>query len=377
MINDIKKRYKFLSDKDSKLLYLLVKSGIKYDVVKNLRSKQINEYVKRHVNELKKINKDSLIDKEGLVCDIDVNTLFLLKKRKLTLRNIRKKLNEVNSLNVTYYPDSKPLVKKAKKRVFISSLVNLTIMIICALVLLTNSFNLFNWNKENNKIKKISAKVNKEVVVKEEKVNKEDLVIDDYFKYKDVSIMDVDFNKLLKENNDTKGWIKVNNTNINYPFVQASDNEYYLKHSFDKSANKKGWVFLDYRNDINNLGKNNILYAHGLVNNAMFGSMRSVLKKDWYTNKDNHVIKTSTIKGSQLWQVFSSYTIEPESYYIETEFSNDNEFLNFISEIKKRSIYNYNVDLSKDDKILTLSSCYDNKKRMVMHAKLILNTNKK
>ena len=377
MINDIKKRYKFLSDKDSKLLYLLVKSGIKYDVVKNLRSKQINEYVKRHVNELKKINKDSLIDKEGLVCDIDVNTLFLLKKRKLTLRNIRKKLNEVNSLNVTYYPDSKPLVKKAKKRVFISSLVNLTIMIICALVLLTNSFNLFNWNKENNKIKKISAKVNKEVVVKEEKVNKEDFVIDDYFKYKDVSIMDVDFNKLLKENNDTKGWIKVNNTNINYPFVQASDNEYYLKHSFDKSANKKGWVFLDYRNDINNLGKNNILYAHGLVNNAMFGSMRSILKKDWYTNKDNHVIKTSTIKGSQLWQVFSSYTIEPESYYIETEFSNDNEFLNFISEIKKRSIYNYNVDLSKDDKILTLSSCYDNKKRMVMHAKLILNTNKK
>jgi len=193
LINDIKKRYKFLSDKDSKLLYLLVKSGIKYDVVKNLRSKQINEYVKRHVNELKKINKDSLIDKEGLVCDIDVNTLFLLKKRKLTLRNIRKKLNEVNSLNVTYYPDSKPLVKKAKKRVFISSLVNLTIMIICALVLLTNSFNLFNWNKENNKIKKISAKVNKEVVVKEEKVNKEDFVIDDYFKYKDVSIMDVDF----------------------------------------------------------------------------------------------------------------------------------------------------------------------------------------
>ena len=377
MINDIKKRYKFLSDKDAKLLYLLVKSGIKYDVVKNLRSKQINEYVKRHVNELKKINKDSLIDKEGLVCDIDVNTLFLLKKRKLTLRNIRKKLNEVNSLNVTYYPDSKPLVKKTKKRVFISSLVNLTIMIICALVLLTNSFNLFNWNKENNKIKKISAKVNKEVVVKEEKVNKEDFVIDDYFKYKDVSIMDVDFNKLLKENNDTKGWIKVNNTNINYPFVQGSDNEYYLKHSFDKSANKKGWVFLDYRNDINNLGKNNILYAHGLVNNAMFGSMRSVLKKDWYTNKDNHVIKTSTIKGSQLWQVFSSYTIEPESYYIETEFSNDNEFLSFVKKKKKRSIYNYNVDLSKDDKILTLSSCYDNKKRMVMHAKLILNTNKK
>ena len=108
----------------------------------------------------------------------------------------------------------------------------------------------------------------------------------------------------------------------------------------------------------------------------MFGSMRNVVKKNWYTNKDNHIIKLSTPNSNQLWQVFSTYTIEPESYYIETDFSTDEEFINFANTLKDRSIYNYNVELNKNDKILTLSSCYDNTKRMVMHAKLIAITKK-
>ena len=376
MINEIKRKYSFLSDSDAKTLYLLVKSGIRYDTVKNLNAKQINEYVKRHVNELKKINKNSTFDKEGFVSDIDVNTLFLLKKKKITISKLQNKLSEIKNINIKYYPNSNIIINKAKKKVLLSSMANLCVMIISLVVLISNSFSLFNWNRENKEIKKISAQVVEEVEIKEEEVKKEDFVIDDYFKYKDVSMMDVNFNDLLKQNSDTKGWIKVNNTNINYPFVQASDNEYYLKHSFDKKANKKGWVFLDYRNDINNLGKNNILYAHGLVNNAMFGSMRNVVKKNWYTNKDNHIIKLSTPNSNQLWQVFSTYTIEPESYYIETDFSTDEEFINFANTLKDRSIYNYNVELNKNDKILTLSSCYDNTKRMVMHAKLIAITKK-
>ncbi|MBQ9013842.1 MAG: class B sortase [Bacilli bacterium] len=376
MINEIKRKYSFLSDSDAKTLYLLVKSGISYDTVKNLNAKQINEYVKRHVNELKKINKNSTFDKEGFVSDIDVNTLFLLKKKKITISKLQNKLSEIKNINIKYYPNSNIIINKAKKKVLLSSMANLCVMIISLVVLISNSFSLFNWDRENKEIKKISAQVVEEVEIKEEEVKKEDFVIDDYFKYKDVSMMNVNFNDLLKQNSDTKGWIKVNNTNINYPFVQASDNEYYLKHSFDKKANKKGWVFLDYRNDINNLGKNNILYAHGLVNNAMFGSMRNVVKKNWYTNKDNNIIKLSTPNSNQLWQVFSTYTIEPESYYIETDFSTDEEFINFANTLKDRSIYNYNVELNKNDKILTLSSCYDNTKRMVMHAKLIAITKK-
>ena len=72
-------------------------------------------------------------------------------------------------------------------------------------------------------------------------------------------IIDVDIEKLIEQNDDTVGWINVNNTNINYPFMQTNDNKYYLTHAFDKSWNDAGWLFLDYRNNINN---NKILNHH-------------------------------------------------------------------------------------------------------------------
>ena len=65
----------------------------------------------------------------------------------------------------------------------------------------------------------------------------------------------------------------------------------------------------------------------------MFGSMRNVLKQNWYKNKNNHIIKISTPYSNQLWQVFSTYTVEPESYYITTYFNNDYEYEKFIATI--------------------------------------------
>ena len=192
-----------------------------------------------------------------------------------------------------------------------------------------------------------------------------------YDEYENMNMLEVNFDNLKKINSDTVGWIKVNGTKINYPFVHTSNNEYYLKHTFDKTSNKKGWVFLDFRNDIENLSSNNILYAHGLVNNQMFGSLRKTIKPSWYNNKSNHIITIVTPSGTKHFKIFSSYTIFPESYYITTSFKSDDEFKAFINTIKERSVYDYNVDVNTSDKILTLSSCYDNEKRMVLHAKLI------
>ena len=82
---------------------------------------------------------------------------------------------------------------------------------------------------------------------------------------------------------------------------------------------------------------NNILYAHGLVNNVMFGTLKRVVKSSWYNNKKNHIIKISTLNNNQLWEVFSTYTIEPESYYITTNFSNDNEFF-FMNDFQSHNL---------------------------------------
>lgn len=186
-----------------------------------------------------------------------------------------------------------------------------------------------------------------------------------------IKLKDDFFNRLAKLNEQTVGWIHILGTNIDYPFVQTSDNNYYLTHSYDKSYSEAGWVFLDYRNSKNLSDQNTILYAHGRKDGTMFGSLKNVLNYNWYSNFKNHIIEVTTLKGKSKWQVFSTYIINNEQYYLTTFFKDKKSFDNFIEVIKNRSIYNYNVNLNTNDKILTLSTCYSNNKRVVVHAKLI------
>ena len=73
-----------------------------------------------------------------------------------------------------------------------------------------------------------------------------------------------------------------------------------------------------------------------------------------------------------LWEVFSTYTIDREGYYIKTNFSSDEEYKEFIKTIKARSIYNFNTNVTTNDKILTLSTCTNiGQGRTVVHAKLM------
>ena len=189
--------------------------------------------------------------------------------------------------------------------------------------------------------------------------------------YSNVSYLNVDFSNLLEQNSDTVGWIKVEGTKVNYSVVQGDDNDFYLDHSYDKSYNEAGWVFLDYRNDSSFSDKNTIIYAHSRLDKTMFGSLSKTLKPEWYENKDNHIIRISNEKENSLWQIFSVYVIETESYYITTNFNSDEEYLTFLETMKSRSRYDFNANLSASDRIITLSTCYDDDRKTVVHAKLI------
>jgi len=193
-------------------------------------------------------------------------------------------------------------------------------------------------------------------------------------KYSDISFISVDFKELLEKNNETVAWIKVNNTKVNYSVVQHNDNEYYLKHDFNKKNNANGWVYADYRADFRYFGTNTILYAHNMTNKTMFGSLTWCLKESWYTDEENHYIKLSTPDSNTVWRIFSIYTIKPEVYYLKTYFESNEEHQEFLNTLHKRSIYDFKLEenLNTDDKILTLSTCTDNgTKRIVIHAKMI------
>lgn len=179
------------------------------------------------------------------------------------------------------------------------------------------------------------------------------------------------YNELLKINKDTVGWLNVNNTKVNYPVVQYKDNEYYLNHAFDGSTNIAGWIYVDYRNNMDIIDRNTIIYGHSMIKgNHMFTSLKNVLDSTWYNNSNNTKISFS-IKGKEYYyQIFSIYTIEETSDYLYINFNDDYDFISFINKIEKRSIKDFNIDLTTNDKILTLSTCYgDNSKRLVVHAK--------
>lgn len=182
------------------------------------------------------------------------------------------------------------------------------------------------------------------------------------------------FEELDKINSDTVGWIKINNTRMDYPVVQSNNNDYYLGRDFKKNKNSMGWIFMDYRNDATKLDKNTIIYGHNIKGGIMFGGITGMFNKNYLSKEVNNYITFNTKNANMTWKIFSMYRIEPTTDYIKTEFLSKEDFNNFITMIKGRSLYDFNVEVTENDKILTLSTCYNNKSRNVIHAVLI-NTN--
>lgn len=271
------------------------------------------------------------------------------------------------------------MVIRKKRRIKWKNVFLALFVLICLVGLGTSLFNIIKWKIEakttNNQIE-TAQKVVKPVEIinnyKIEIIEQEKVPLDDpYWEYVQMNLIDVDFNDLKNINPSTIGWIQVNGTNINYPFVQTNDNKYYLNHSFNKSKNSAGWVFMDYRNNISVLDKNTIIYAHGRLDNTMFGSLKNILTSGWLNNKNNYIVKLSTEYENNLWQVFSVYKIKTTNDYLQISFISNESFLEFTNKLIKRSNFNFNTKVNENDKILTLSTCYNEKEKVVLHAKLI------
>ena len=270
-------------------------------------------------------------------------------------------------------------MKRRKIKIKWKNIILILIIITSSITLLISIFNIIKWkidsNKTNYEITNIQENINVEEIQDTENTEIIEPIIEvpkenPYWDYINMNMINVDFNSLKRTNPDVVGWLKVNGTNINYPFVQSSDNDYYLTHSFNKSYNGAGWVFLDYRNNGTN-NKNTIIYAHGRSDKTMFGTLKNVLNNGWLNNTNNYVIKISTETENSLWQIFSVYRIPTTSDYLQTNFNDETEYQNFLDMIKDRSNHNFDTNVASTDNILTLSTCYNNSDKMVVHAKLI------
>lgn len=180
------------------------------------------------------------------------------------------------------------------------------------------------------------------------------------------------FDALLKDNPDVVGWITIDGTQIDYPVLQAPDNETYLTHNFNHDESRAGSIYLDYRNDIESSDRNTVIYGHRMKDGSMFQHLTKFLDKDFL--EEHKTFQYDTLYGSYEAEIFAVYNTLTTFDYIKTDFSGDEEFEQLLSDIEEESIHHTDVEVGKDDQIITLSTCDykldKNEGRLAIQAKL-------
>ena len=262
--NNIKKRA--FSKNDIDLLDVINTSYLSIEDIKWLKSRRwVKRFLKIYARELKKRNNEKKILEKNIskVNDDDIEVLDFTQSIKLPPKEVIEILDFTRTIDISNVNDISDAQNSAKKKVKFERFIWSSIITISSMILIILLVVLINWCLENRKTNNMVESIYEVAKLKEvppisqntennQTTNKKDI-------YENISVLEADFDALKKINPETVGWIMVPGTKINYPFVKTNNNDYYLKHSFDKTSNKKGWVFLDYRNDIDNLYKNTII----------------------------------------------------------------------------------------------------------------------
>ena len=233
--------------------------------------------------------------------------------------------------------------RKVKKWVYVVILV--VLLVLFAFTLFNFLKLVINYSKTKNLVTDLQKEVTKDVIVDDSSSEEERYTLD--------------FSSLKKKNTDTVGWLEIKDTSINYPLVQTNNNNYYLTHSFDKSNNVNGWVFVNYINNKDFSDQNTTIFAH----DSLFKPLKNIYNSN---NKDNFNIYIYLEDKVYIYEAFSLYITD--SYNV--EILKDNLSSDVLQQVIENSSYDYNVEVDENDHILTLSTCFnEGEKRIIVHAK--------
>ena len=185
----------------------------------------------------------------------------------------------------------------------------------------------------------------------------------------------IDINKLYEENKDIVGWLKIDNTTINYPIMQnINDPNYYLHRDFYKNYSSYGTPYMAKQCNLNS--DNIVIYGHHMKNNKMFGELEKYKSKDFYNN--HKIITFTTLEKEYSYEIFAVfkttvYTKNTFRYYENINFENKKMYNDFINICKDKSLYQTGIKIKDIEKLITLSTCeYSNKNsRLVIVARKI------
>ena len=173
--------------------------------------------------------------------------------------------------------------------------------------------------------------------------------------------IEIDFDELKSINNEVIGWIKIENTNINYPITQADDNEYYLKHDINKKYSVCGNIFLDSKSKSDFLNQNSVIYGHNLKSGGMFADLRKIYNGDLGDKKKK---KIYTPKNEFTYQVIAAYVAEASKEIIQSNFT-ENSKKQYISNVVRNSKIAFKNDAKSNENMITLITCYGDQRTVV------------
>ena len=196
-------------------------------------------------------------------------------------------------------------------------------------------------------------------------------------KQEEKEILD-EYKTLFNKNKKLIGWIKIEDTVIDYPVMQTVNNDYYLDHNFNQEKDKNGCIFMDYQCDVIEGSDNVILYGHHMQSGKMFGSLHKYSSEEYYQEHPKIQFDTIYEKGTyEIMYVFRSKVYSEENvtfkYYQFINANSEKEFNSYMNDMKALSLYDTQVTANYGDKLLTLSTCdYQEKEgRFVVVAKRV------
>ncbi len=178
----------------------------------------------------------------------------------------------------------------------------------------------------------------------------------------------VALSELQAQNPDTVGWIEIPGTGISYPLMQADDNAYYLNHTFSGKVNSAGSIFMEQLNSSDFTDLHTIIYGHNMKNGSMFAGLKNYSSPSYLVS--HPTVYLDLADGTHAYQIFSVYEAAADSDSYTIGFAPDEQYEEYLRTIKGRSEYDTGVDVTKDDFIITLSTCTrSGEDRYLVHAK--------
>lgn len=246
------------------------------------------------------------------------------------------------------------------------------LMIIFVLVFIFSAYKIFDYYRSNREydreaeeLAELQEEIEKEIIIEYRKPTDENEELGETITEEELTILKVE--KLQEVYPQVLGFVKVPGTNIDLPFVHGMDNRYYLDHNYKGEYHVFGAVFLEKDNKEDFSDQNTILYGHNIRSGKFFHELTYYQDPEFI--KEAPIIEIHTNSGIDKYKIFAAYVADPLDNFRTPNYVAE-ELEEFLDRIEERNILETEIP-EEIDNILTLQTCLDNNKRLVIHGKLI------